>query len=168
MTTKSSRTGAFGRKSRPGLASKAFVSGAILLLAATPAEARQHAYPAKGQSAATQQKDERECSVWATQQSGFDPAHPPVAAKAAPAPVTGSGARVKGAAVGATVGAISGGDVGDAAVAGAVVGGVARRSANRRAARAQNAASEQQVQASQAGFDQARAACLTGRGYTLK
>jgi len=168
MTIKSSRTGPIGRMSRPGLASKVLVSGAILLLAAAPAEARQHAYPAKGQSAATQQKDERECSAWATQQTGFDPAHPPVAAKAAPAPVTGSGARVKGAAVGATVGAVSGGDVGDAAVAGAVVGGVARRSANRRAARAQNAASEQQVAASQAGFDQARTACLTGRGYTLK
>ena len=144
------------------------VGTVLVLFAATPAAASQYAYPTKGQNAATQQKDEAACSAWATRQSGFDPAHPPVAATAAPAPVTGSGARVKGAAVGATIGAVSGGDAGDAAVAGAVVGGVARRSANRRAARAQNAAAEQQLMASQAGFDQARAACLVGRGYTVK
>ena len=168
MAIQSFGVGALGRRVRDGLANKALACGAILLLAATPAGAREYAYPAKGQSAAKQQKDEHDCTVWATQQTGFDPARPPVVATAAPAPVTGSGARVKGAALGATVGAVSGGDVGDAALAGAVVGGVARRSANRRAARAQNAASQQQALASQAGFDQARAACLTGRGYTLK
>ena len=31
------------------------------------------AYPAKGQDAATQSKDESECFNWAKQQSGFDP-----------------------------------------------------------------------------------------------
>ncbi len=168
MTIMSSGDRALGPKPAPGLASKVLMGAVVLLLGAAPVEARQYAYPAKGQSAATQQKDEQACSAWATQQTGFDPARPPVAATAAPAPVTGSGARLRGAALGATVGAVSGGDVGDAAVAGAVVGGVARRSANRRAARAQNAAAEQQVMASQAGFDQARAACLTGRGYSLK
>jgi hypothetical protein len=149
-------------------AGSTFLSVALVAVLATPAAASQYAYPAKGQSAATQRKDEAACSSWATHQSGFDPAHPPVAAAATAAPVTGSGARVKGAALGATVGAVSGGDAGDAALAGAVVGGVARRSANRRAARAQNAAAEQQILASQAGFDQARAACLTGRGYTVR
>ncbi len=128
----------------------------------------QYAYPAKGQSQATQQKDEASCSQWATQQTGFDPMHPPVPAQASAAPVTGSGSRAKGALVGAGIGAISGGDAGDAAVAGAVAGGVIRRGKNRRAARAQNEASAQQVAATQAAFDQARAACLTGRGYTLK
>jgi len=140
---------------------------ALAALLATPA-AGQYAYPAKGQSAATQRKDEAVCSSWATGQTGFDPAHPPVAVAAAPAPVTGSGARVRGAAVGATIGAVSGGDAGSGAIAGAVAGGVARRSANRRAARAQNAAAEQRLLASQAGFDQARAACLSGRGYTVR
>jgi len=128
----------------------------------------QYAYPAKGQSEAQQQRDEADCSRWATQQTGFDPMNPPVAAQAHAAGATGSGARVKGAAVGATIGAVSGGDVGDAAVAGAVAGGVARRSKNRRAARAQKEANSQAVMASQAGFDQARASCLSGRGYTLR
>lgn len=128
----------------------------------------QYAYPAKGQSQAQQQKDETYCSQWATQQSGFDPMRPPQPAQASAAPVTGSGARVKGAAVGAGIGAISGGDAGDAAVAGAVAGGVIRRGKNRRAARAQNEASAAAVASSQGAFDQARAACLNGRGYTLK
>jgi hypothetical protein len=128
----------------------------------------QHAYPAKGQSQAQQQKDETACSQWATQQTGFDPMHPPVPAQAQAAPVTGSGARAKGALVGAGIGAVSGGDAGDAALAGAVAGGVIRRGKNRRATRAQNEAGAQQVAASQAGFNQARASCLSGRGYTLK
>lgn len=128
----------------------------------------QYAYPAKGQSQATQQKDEAACSRWATQQTGFDPMRPPVPAQASAAPVTGSGARAKGALVGAGIGAVAGGDAGDAAVAGAVAGGVIRRGKNRRAARAQNEASAAAVAGSQGAFDQARAACLQGRGYTLK
>ena len=128
----------------------------------------QYAYPAKGQSQAQQQKDESACSKWATEQTGFDPMNPPQPAQASAAPVTGSGARAKGALVGAGIGAVSGGDAGDAAVAGAVAGGVIRRGKNRRAARSQNEASAQAVAASQAGFEQARASCLTGRGYTLK
>ena len=128
----------------------------------------QYAYPAKGQSQAQQQKDEASCSQWATQQSGFDPMNPPVAAQAQAAPVTGSGARAKGALVGAGIGAVSGGDAGDAALAGAVAGGVMRRGKNRRAARAQNEANAAAVAGTQAAFDQARAACLTGRGYTLR
>ncbi|WP_165185393.1 hypothetical protein [Caulobacter soli] len=152
---------------KPRIRASLVVALVVGELAMAGSAGAQYAYPAKGQSQAQQQKDETACSHWATQQTGFDPMHPPVVAQASAAPVTGSGARVKGAAVGAGIGAISGGDAGDAAVAGAVAGGVMRRSKNRRAARAQNEAAEQQVAATQAGFDQARAACLTGRGYTL-
>jgi hypothetical protein len=140
--------------------------GALVL--ATVAEAASYAYPAKGQSPATQAKDESECSKWAVAKTGYDPANPPPIPKAQPAPVTGSGARVAGAAVGGTIGAVSGGDAGDAALAGAVAGGVVRRSRNRRAAAAQNQANAQQAQAANAGYEQARGACLTGRGYTVK
>jgi hypothetical protein len=150
------------------ITTKVLLCAALAALLALPVEAAQYAYPAKGQSPARQQKDETACRSWATRQTGFDPAHPPVAMAATPAPVTGSGARVRGAAVGAGVAAISGGDAGRGAVTGAVVGGIARRSANRRAARAQNNAAEQQLMASQSRFDQAHAACLTGRGYTVR
>jgi hypothetical protein len=132
-------------------------------LAAAP-----HAYPAKGQSAAQQDKDERECSAWATSKTGYDPARPPSAPVAKPAPVTGSGSRARGAAAGAIIGGVSGGDAGDAALAGAAIGGVSRRVKNRRAADAQNQANAQQIRASESSFYQARASCLTGRGYSVK
>jgi hypothetical protein len=141
---------------------------AVLALA-LPAAAQQYVYPAKGQSPEQQKKDEGECHGWAVKQSGFDPSKPPpAAAPAQPAPVTGSGARARGAAAGAIIGGATGGDAGDAAVAGAVGAAAAQRGANRRAAREQQAAASQQQQAGQASFQKARAACLEGRGYTVK
>ena len=129
----------------------------------------QYVYPAKGQSAEQQKKDEGECSTWAMQQTGVDPSKP--AAPPPPpqqAPVTGSGARARGAAAGAAVGAITGNDTGDAAKAGMVAGGVAQRSSNRRAAAQQQQAAGAQQQAGQDAFGKARMACLEGRGYTVK
>lgn len=131
------------------------------------ATAAQHVYPAKGQSPQQQQADQRRCDGWAMEQSGYDPAHPPVPMTAKPAPVTGSGARVRGAAVGATVGAIGGNDVGNAAAKGAVVGGVVRRNQSRRAAASQNEASAQQVKALEDSYWRARKSCLEGRGYKV-
>lgn len=141
-----------------------------LALASTPPPTPPavHAYPAKGQTPAQQQKDEAECNSWAIQQSHYDPANPPAVAKAQPAPVTGSGARVRGAAAGAAVGAIGGNDVGNAAAKGAVVGGVVQRNRNRAAASQANQAAAQQQQASAASYNNARQACLEGRGYTVK
>ncbi len=126
-------------------------------------------YPAKGQSADQQKKDQGECHTWAVGQSGYDPAHPPQAA--APAPpqgATGSGARVRGAAVGATAAAITGHDAGDAARTGAVVGASAKRSANRQQARAQEQQAAQAQSTGQQGYARAVSACLEGRGYTVK
>jgi hypothetical protein len=118
----------------------------------------QAAYPAKGQSPQQQQKDMAECQAWAAQQTGGPAAAPQPAA-------TGQG--VRGAARGAAIGAVGGAIGGDAgkgaaagAAAGAVVGGVQRRQ-DRRAAQA---ASTQQ----NAAFSSATAACLEGRGYTVK
>jgi len=133
-----------------------------------PAPPKQAVYPASGQTAAQQKTDEAECSSWAVQQSGYDPAHPPAVAKAQPAPVTGSGARVRGAAAGAAVGAIGGNDVGNAAAKGAVVGGVVKRNKNRAEASQQNQAAAQQQQAGAASYWNARQVCLQGRGYTVK
>lgn len=138
------------------------LAGALcLMLPAVLNAAPQVPYPAKGQSAERQARDESECATWATQQTGFNPAIPPPPQQTQ---VTGSGARVKGAAAGAVVGGISGGDAGEAALAGAVVGGVVQRNRNRRA----NAQQQGAVNAGQAAFAQARSACLSGRGYTMK
>ena len=125
-------------------------------------------YPAKGQTPDKQKADEAECYQWAVQQSGYDPANPPAVAQAQAAPVTGSGARAGGAAAGAAVGAIGGNNVGNAAAKGAVVGGVARRNQNRAAASQANQSSAQQQQQQLAGYQNARRACLEGRGYTVR
>jgi hypothetical protein len=141
-------------------------------LAFGAAHAQQFVYPAKGQTPEQQKKDEYECHQWAVNQTGVDPTKPAQQA-AAPRPATTPtgttpGAGVRGAARGAIVGEI----VGDDAGAGAAAGAAAARAQSRR----QNAAQQQQAaqqqagaqQQQQAGYARARAACLEGRGYTVK
>jgi hypothetical protein len=145
---------------------------ALLALAAAGAGAQQMVYPAKGQSADQQKSDEGACYTWAVQQSGFDPAKPPPAAAAPAQPTTATGttpgAGARGAARGAVVGGIVGGDTGNAAAAGAIA---ARGQSRRQNAANNNAAAQQQqaaVSQGQTAFTNARAACLEGRGYTVK
>lgn len=144
-----------------------FLLAAIGAVTAQAAAAQQYVYPMRGQGPERQQKDEIACSDWARSQSGYDPAHPPVAAQAQPAPVTGSGSRARGAAGGAVLGAI-GGNAGAGAAAGAVAGGVSRRIRNANAAQAQNDAAAQQIAGMEASYSRARAACLSGRGYSVR
>ena len=145
------------------------VGGGMLVSGAL---AQQYVYPAKGQSAEQQKKDEGECRQWAIKQSGYDPANPPAQAAPPPPKTTATGvtpgAGVRGAARGAVVGEIVGGDAG----AGAAAGAAAARGQSRRQNTAQHQqAAQQQQQASSAGqasYAKARAACLEGRGYTVK
>ena len=53
---------------------------ALALATALPGAAQAAVYPAKGQSPQQQQQDEAECNDWAIQQTGYNPANPPVAA----------------------------------------------------------------------------------------
>jgi hypothetical protein len=140
-------------------------------------------YPAKGQSQEKQDRDRYECHVWATKQTGFDPTRPSTAsASTIPASeqpqspqqphIIRGGAR--GAALGAVGGAIAG-DAGKGAAAGAAMGGLAggfRRRDEKRQQASQQQASAQQVQNNQQGqqqaYHRAMAACLEGRGYTVK
>jgi len=149
-------------------------------------------YPAKNQTPAQQQKDEGECNAWAKQNTGIDPvvlASTPTTAPApaaAPPPPAQNGSRVRGAARGAAAGAVIGevanGDANQGAATGAAVGVVAAGSRQRRqnaAAQDQAAQQQQQQQATQQQaeadkqqkmetYNRAYAACLEGRGYTLK
>ena len=131
---------------------------------ATSALAQQIVYPAKGQSAQQQKKDESQCHQWAVQNTGIDPAKQTAPPPPTTATGTQRGAGVRGAARGAVVGEI----VADDASTGAAVGAVAARGQSRR----QNAAAQQQQQAAQqqtnATYLKARAACLEGRGYSVK
>ena len=128
-------------------------------------------YPAKGQSAEQQQKDEFECHQWAVQQTGYDPT------KAQQAPqqqTTRKGGAVRGAAGGALLGAGIGaiaGDTGKGAAIGAGVGAVGG-GAKQRQQQQQQAAANQQVQAQQQAqidnYNKAKGVCLEGKGYTVK
>jgi hypothetical protein len=145
------------------------IGGGLLV---SGASAQQYVYPAKGQSAGQQTKDEAECHQWAVKQSGFDPAKPPPQTAPPPPPTTATGttpgAGARGAARGAVVGEVVGGDAGAGAAAGAVA---ARGQSRRQNAAQQQQATQQQQQASSAQnatFAKARAACLEGRGYTVK
>jgi hypothetical protein len=143
--------------------------GAAMLTLALAATAQKPAvYPAKGQSASQQSKDDGECGKWAQQNSGVNPSAPPPAQAAAPPPPKGG--RAKGAAVGATVGAIGDNDVGNAAVKGAVVGGVAQRNRARgqqEAAAAQNQQAQAQQQQDMGKYYKSWGACMSGRGYSV-
>jgi hypothetical protein len=146
----------------------------LALAAALSAEAsaQQFVYPAKGQSAQKQRSDEAACYSWAVQQSGFDPAKPQPQQQAATPPTTAMGttpgAGARGAARGAIVGEVVGGDAGTGAAAGAMAARAQSRRQN--AAAAQQGQQQQQAatQQQQAAFGKARAACLEGRGYTVK
>lgn len=153
---------------KPGILCMLTLTAALI----AEASAQQFVYPAKGQSPQQQKSDEAACYTWAVQQSGFDPAKPPPQQQAATPPTTATGttpgAGVRGAARGAIVGEIVGGDAG----AGAAAGAVAARGQSRRQNAAASKQGQQQQQAAtqqqQAAFGKARAACLEGRGYSVK
>ncbi len=138
-----------------------------VMLAANSTMAAQVIYPANGQTPEQQQKDEGECHSWAVQNGGYDPSNPPVA-QTATQPSGPTGSRLRGAAAGAVVGGVADGDKSDAAVVGAVMGGSRERRQKRKAQnQAQSTASSAQ-QSGQAAYDNARAACLEGKGYSVK
>ena len=121
--------------------------------------AHPYVYPAKGQTAEQQQKDQYECHQWAVQQTGFDPSQP-VEQSVPRGSALGGAAR--GAALGAVGGAI-GGDAGKGAAIGAAVGGLGTVMRDRQA----NEAQQQAYSASSASYDRAYGVCLQGRGYTV-
>jgi hypothetical protein len=132
-------------------------------------------YPAKGQTPEQQKKDTGECNAWATQTTGIDPVALAQQSASQPAPTGPQGERVRGAARGAAAGAVIGeianDDAGQGAATGAVVGAVAGGARQRRGAQAhqqQQQQAQQQTQQALATYNRAVAACLDGRGYTIK
>jgi OmpA family protein len=149
------------------------MKGAVVILCALAASlalthgalAEVYIYPDRGQSAERQSRDRYECHQWAASQTGFDPATAQASPPSAPTtgPLRGAG---RGAAVGALGGAI-GGNAGAGAAAGAAAGalfGGMRRAGQEQAAAQQQATTNQ----ANAQFERALAACLSGRGYTVR
>lgn len=163
--------------------SKSILSVAVITaLVSAPVLAQQIIYPAKGQSAKQQKKDEAECYAWAKQQTGYDPVQgtqyvpPPPPPQQQVGGERGQGA-LRGALGGAAIGAIAG-DAGKGAAIGATMGVMAggakqrqKEEANRQAAAQHQQAVAQQQQASgqqKQQFQRAYGACFEGRGYTVK
>jgi hypothetical protein len=135
-------------------------------------------YPAKGQSQTQQDKDRYECHTWAVKQTGFDPSRPqegaPISAgsqqyqPSQPHVLKGAG---RGAALGAVGGAITG-NAGKGAAAGAAMGGLAggfkRRDERMQQSYQQSAGVQSAQQNQRNAYNRAMAACLEGRGYTVK
>lgn len=136
-------------------------------------------FPAEGQSNEQLERDKFACYQWAKQQSGFDPMAPPTTQTAPPQQQAQKGGAVRGAAggalVGVTVGAITNNSKGRSAAAGAasgaLIGGMRRQEQVRQQQHAQQqwAQNEANQYAQQRStYNRAYAACLEGKGYTVK
>jgi len=131
-------------------------------------------YPNKGQSSEQQEKDKYACYGWAKNNSGFDPMAPPTTRTAPPSGEKKSGGAVRGGLGGAALGAIIGDSSKSAkrgAAAGALIGGVRQSSSNRKTEQKQQDWAQReanQYSNSRASYNRAYAACLEGRGYTVK
>jgi len=128
-------------------------------------------YPNQGQTAEQQSKDEFECYQWSKNQSGFDPMVSPTTTTVPPPTEQPRGGILRGALRGAAVGEILDDDASSGAKAGALIGGTRRRTQVRR----ESARYNQWAQQEAAAYSQSRdlynrhyAACLEGRGYTVK
>jgi len=165
----------FSRKTRqrsqawPRLA--ALVLCTMLEAGQARAQSAPIAYPGAGQTMEQQARDETECRNWATQQTGMYPYQSAPAYygdSGSGAPVLGGAAR--GAALGAVGGAIAG-DAGKGAAIGAGVGataGLLKKNRERRQGAQANQQAMAQYQADMGQYNQAFAACMGGRGYTVR
>jgi len=152
----------------------AVLAGLVLVMSAATVYAQEvFIYPNKGQSAEQQEKDKYACYGWAKQNSGFDPMAPPTTSTAPPSGQRRSGGALRGGLGGAAVGAI----VGDSdsakrgAAAGALIGGVRQSRANRATEQRQQEWAQRessQYANARSKYNRAYAACLEGRGYTVK
>ncbi|MBW8836058.1 MAG: hypothetical protein JF605_13470 [Burkholderia sp.] len=134
-------------------------------------QAKPVAYPAKGQSQQQQQKDDGACYSWAKSNTGIDPATVNTSPPPPSGPAVGGGERVRGAARGAAGGAAIGaiaGDAGKGAAIGAAGGTMAGGARARNNQRAAAASTQAQSQGAIDTYDRAWAACMQGRGYSVK
>jgi len=135
-------------------------------------------YPAKGQSSQQQEKDQFECYGFAKGQSGFDPMAPPTTTTVAPQKEASQGGVARGAVGGAVGGALIGAVTGNTkkgaaigAVGGGLFGGARRSEQTRRETNNQQQWEQREVQnysQNRNNYNRAYAACLEGRGYTVR
>lgn len=132
-------------------------------------------FPNDGQDQEQTDLDTVQCQRWAREQTGFDPSQRPTASTPPP-PDSGTstgrsaaGGALAGAAVGAIIDGKSG--AGKGALAGGLLGGVRGSSRNRQAEREQQQWEQQQMaryNQQRSEWNRAFAACMEGRGYTVR
>ena len=147
--------------------------------AGPPPNTTVFAYPQNGQSSDQQSRDRYECSLWAVQQTGFDPSAPNVPPEyrvVASGPPRGTGTAI-GAIAGAVIGAAISPDWdrGAGAVFGGLTGAMIGSASDAQRVQEnemQMTAQEQQQAAAMAqkasDYRRALGACLEGRGYSVK
>lgn len=155
--------------------SRSLAGLASLLLISTGAwsQSEMMIYPNQGQDQEQQEKDNFECYKWGKEQSGFDPMAPPKATEPPPQQEAKKGGVGRGAVRGAAVGGIVGGSDGakKGVAAGGAVGGMRRADQNRKQQQAQQQweqQQQQQYQQNRNNYNRAFAACMEGRGYTVR
>jgi len=163
---------------------KSFISTAFLFYLAMPVWSQElMIYPAKGQSQDQMEKDKFECYSWAKGQTGFDPMQMPTASSPPPSQQKSSvgGSALKGGVAGGAGGAIIGGIAGGrkgarkgaaiGGLSGGTIGGVRSSRQNRQADQQRQQWEQQQANQymqQRNAYNRAHAACLEGRGYTVK
>jgi hypothetical protein len=141
----------------------ALIAVALAAFATVSVAQKPSVYPAKKQTAQQQKTDDGECVAWAKKDTGIDPVAASQPAPQKTGPAVGGGERLKGAAGGAVIGGIAG-NAGAGAAVGTVVGGAKARQNQG----AQNQQAQQQQQGALNTYYKAYAACMEGRGYTVK
>jgi len=139
--------------------------------------ARTFVYPERGQTPQQEEFDRGQCYSWAVQQSGFDPANPPVAPPPPPSQAPSQGGLFSGALGGSALGAVGGaigGNAGEGAAIGAAVGGLfglMRREhavdQERQQQASYTAAQQSSLAQGRANYNRAFGTCMTGRGYSV-
>jgi hypothetical protein len=146
------------------------ISLLALALAAPAAAAEPEVYPAKGQTPEQQERDQFECHQWATKDTGVDPVALAEQKLTTPTPAAHEGSGARSAGIGAIRGATDG-DAAAGAARGFAIGRMVSVMKAKRQLREQQSAATQEgaaVQSKLDQYDRAYAACLTGRGYTVK
>jgi hypothetical protein len=130
-----------------------------------------YVYPKNGQDKDQQENDEFACYRYGRDETGFDPMAVPTATEAPPeqkGSVLGGAAR--GALLGAAVGAV-GGDAkkgaGYGAAGGGVMGGMRKNSSQKKQKQWEQEQSQNYAN-NRNNYNRAYAACLEGRGYTVR
>jgi hypothetical protein len=154
----------------------------ILLLTGSALAQEMVIYPSQGQSNEQMEQDKFQCYSWSKNESGFDPMALPTASEPPPAKEAPKGGvargAVRGTLLGGAVGKIAGSSKSDTrtglkagAATGALVGGMRRNSQVREEDQQRKNWEQQQVNQYAQGrtnYNRAYAACMEGRGYSVK